>query len=175
VNECQTFIAEEGYWTKYTSVNTVSAQAAYVLGTLITDLVEVHGVRYASTTKSPGDTVTMRHIPSWTVFLDLSERTATGVPPIGFYLENNTLTLVPVPNASVTSGLQIYHSYYPSDLSCTSAYTPSTPKANDYVYVYYSLFQAYNRDRHAPEAISQSKKYNDLYQQELTKLIVTRR
>ena len=175
INECQQLIAEENYWTKHTLVTTVTATASYNLDTLISDLVNVLGVRYAGTARSPGDTAAMKHISSWQVYLDLSERAATTVPPTGFYLENNMLYLVPTPSVGVSSGLQVYHSYYPSAIACTSNYTPWTPKSSDGVYVNYALCQAFGRDRHAPEAMTQSKKYYDLYQQELSKLIATRR
>jgi hypothetical protein len=106
------------------------------------DLIEVHGVRWQPATGGAGDTVALRYIPSWITFKEINSHLATTSPPYGYYLENAQLSLTPIPNASTAGGLEVYYSYLPPELQCTTSFTFWTPKGYDAIYPYYALIQA---------------------------------
>lgn len=106
------------------------------------DLIEVHGVRWQPATGGAGDTASLKYIPSWITYKELQSRATTTSPPTGYYLENAQLFLTPIPNASTAGGIEVYYSYLPPELQCTTAFTFWTPKAYDAIYQYYALIQA---------------------------------
>jgi hypothetical protein len=78
----------------------------------------------------------------------------------------------PPPDVDLQSGYCLYHSYLPDELTCSSANpNPPLPKAHDMVFVYFTLKQAFLRDRHAPGADTKFNEYSRLYEQEKQNLL----
>ena len=93
----------------------------------------------------------------------MSLQVATSTRPYYYYLTGDMLKLVPTPTASCAGGMIIHHTYCPMDLSCTDNYTPPVPRAHDEVFTNYAIMQAFARDRHAPEAMSQFQAYSVMF------------
>lgn len=164
VNDCQLLIAQRGFWHKTTEIDLVANQQQYNLWTLIADIENVEEVSWGS-----GSDYTYQTLPAignWGTFQRLSVGLSTGTPQT-YHIQGNLLYLLPTPDTSVVDGLAIRHTYCPTNMSCTSNYTPSTPAAHDEVYVFFALSIAFRKDRHSPMAAEQAGYYEQKFQQAL--------
>jgi hypothetical protein len=60
----------------------------------------------------------------------------------------------------------------PEELTCSSVNpNPSIPRAHDMIFVYFTLKQAFLRDRHAPGADVKFQEYLRLYEMEKQRLL----
>jgi hypothetical protein len=105
INECQQEISSYGYWKMAASINIVGAQESYSLLSLFATLNAVESVIWEDTDKK------LVSISTYDLYNQIKHTYASGTIPYVFYLESNTLYLLPVPSASVASGLRIFYSY----------------------------------------------------------------
>jgi len=171
-NEAQRQIAMKGYFTKSSSIDVVADQATYALAALFPDIEELNTLVWVGDGSLEADR--LAPVASLQSKIDLIAASSSSSRAYGYHLEGTTLYLIPVPTASYSAGITVYYSYIPSDLSCTSSYTPSTPAAHDAMYRYFILMEAYARDRHSPMAQQQLMYYQQLFSKELDRLLGTK-
>jgi hypothetical protein len=165
INRCQMEIAKTGLFRKTGYLNIVSGAQSYDLLSGLSDFVDLNGLRLSGTNR-PISSVSNR--ADWNL---LNTPPASGTVPYWYFAESNKLYLWPTPTSGITSGLAVEYSYLPTDLGCTSGYTPDLPQAYDMVFTNYALAQAFKRDRHAPGADQKYEVYSQLYQQSLQDLV----
>jgi hypothetical protein len=145
MNRCQQEIAQENYWRLETWVPAASGQNEVNLLTAIPDYQDVHQARFS------GQDQPMTPLPSFREYQELNTGSNSPGIPEYYVVQNNRLYVWPPPQSDLASGYCLYHSYLPADLTCSSGNpNPPIPKAHDMVFVYFTLQQAFLRDRHAP-------------------------
>lgn len=78
--------------------------------------------------------------------------------PAVYMLYGGTITLFPTPNQSLTNGLRIYYSKFPTSVS-TMADTLTVPDRYDEAVIKFCLRQAYEMDENAEMAVLNSNEY----------------
>jgi len=166
MNRCQQEIAQENYWRRETWVPSASGQNEVDLLTAIPDYQDIHQARFS------GQGQPMTPLPSFREYQELNTRSNSPGIPEYYVVQNNRLYVWPPPQSDPASGYCLYHSYLPADLTCSSGNpNPPIPKAHDMVFVYFTLQQAFLRDRHAPGADVKFQEYSRLYEQEKQRLL----
>jgi hypothetical protein len=165
-NFCNGEIAKRKYWKESTTLSTVADQASYDLLTLISYYEDIQWVRWAETNLQLGA------LSSRNAYDDMLYQYPEGEIPRYFFVESNHLLLAPVPSVATTDGLEIYYSYCPADLDCSSNYTPLVPSAHDQVYVYYACREIFSRERGEAEGhLSMYATYASLFERALARLL----
>ncbi len=166
INRCQQDLAQEDYWRHETWIPAASGAGDSDLLTLIPSYQDIHQVQFSGQ-RSP-----MSSLGGFQEYEELSaQHDEAGIPEV-YSVQNDTLYVWPVPNISLDSGYAVYHSYLPEDLTCSSVNpNPPIPKAHDMVFVYFTLKQAFLRDRHAPGADIKFQEYSQLYERGKQKLL----
>jgi hypothetical protein len=166
INRCQQDLAQEDYWRHETWIPATSGVGSLDLLSSIPNYQDIHQVQFSGR-RSP-----MTSLGSFQEYEELSaEHNEAGIPEF-YVIQNDTLYVWPVPNASLDSGYAVYHSYLPQDLTCSSVNpNPPIPKAHDMLFVYFTLKQAFLRDRHAPGADIKFQEYSQLYKREKQNLL----
>ena len=145
VNEATQRLAIAGAWSKDTWVNLYSGSGQYDLNVHISDFVEPLNCVFS------GATAPLTPFGSndeyWNYMI--SGDTPSG-DPTQVLIQGSNMFLAPVPDADVVSGVRVYHTYLPDDISCSSVSLP-VPKAFRNVYTEFVLFRAYERDSQADE------------------------
>ncbi len=167
INECQRQIAIRGYFNTSTDIDLVAGQAAYNLDVLCTNPEHVTAVVWNGDTRSER----LVSVTNKNRYIDIVNTISSSERVFGYYLEGNVLYPIPVPSQNKTAALTVFYIYFPNDLGCLTNYTPLTPAAHDDVYVYYALWEAYARDRHAPMAADMLRMYRVDYERALSRLM----
>lgn len=166
INRCQQDLAQEGYWRRESWIPASSGQEGVDLLTVLPDYQDVHQAQFS------GLHYAMEPLPSFQEYQEL--KTGSNVPgaPAYYIVQNDRMYVWPPPNVDLQSGFCLYHSYLPNDLTCCPTNpNPPIPKAHDMVFVYFTLKQAFLRDRHAPGADTKFNEYARLYEQEKQNLL----
>ncbi|MEJ2717833.1 MAG: hypothetical protein P8182_11940 [Deltaproteobacteria bacterium] len=166
INRCQQDLAQEGYWRRESWIPASSGQNHVDLLTLLPDYQDVHQARFSGLDHA------MKPLPGFQEYQEL--KTGSNVPglPEYYIVQNDRMYVWPPPNVDLQSGYCLYHSYLPDELTCSSANpNPPLPKTHDMVFVYFTLKQAFLRDRHAPGADTKFNEYSRLYEQEKQNLL----
>lgn len=146
INDAQkeAVMQNEGLLQKVGFLNTTLDEDEY---TLPTDLFALHHVYYKDSSvaayfklRSLGLTEFSETIDGW----DGTEY-SNGFPQIFTQQESNKIVLFPRPQETVTNGLKLIYSRYPTDVT-TSASVVDLPKFYDNYVVNYCLVQAYEMD-----------------------------
>ncbi|MEW6350459.1 MAG: hypothetical protein AB1646_15455 [Thermodesulfobacteriota bacterium] len=166
LNRCREDLAKDDYWRRETWITATSGASQAELLASIPDCQHVHQVRFS------GQREPMVPLPSFSEFNSLRTADTTKGTPEYYVAQNGTLHVWPAPSSTVSSGYGVYHSYLPPELSCASgSNNPPVPPAHDMVFVYFTLMQAFLRDRHAPGADSKFAEYSRLHELEKAKLL----
>ncbi len=166
LNRCREDLAKDDYWRRETWITATSGASQVELLSSIADYQHVHQVRYS------GQREPMVPLASFSEFNTLRTADTSKGTPEYYVVQNGNLYVWPAPSSAVSSGYCVYHSYLPSELSCASgSNNPPVPPAHDMLFVYFTLRQAFLRDRHAPGADSKFLEYSRLYELEKAKLL----
>jgi len=166
INRCQQDLAQEDYWRRETWIPAVSGGNESNLLDLLSDYQDIHQVHFS------GADHPMTALPGFQQYQELKTGSnATGVPEC-YVVQNDRMYVWPPPESDLQSGYCVYHSYLPGDLTCSASNPdPRIPKAHDMVFVYFTLKQAFLRDRHAPGAEIKSQEYTRLYEHAKQRLL----
>lgn len=146
INLCQDDLARAGAWKKEGDLSLTADTETYTLTTAFSDYVELHGIR-DNDTNYP-----LISMGNYDLYKDEKLKYSGWTSPAVYYVDGVTLYISPTLSANDSNRLSCFYSYRPTDLGCTSAYTPEIPSAFDQLFVDYVLWCAYERDRHAVEA-----------------------
>jgi hypothetical protein len=165
INQGIADIAKAGYWETRGTLNLVADQASYDLASEWGDFVDVKQVIWTETGEP------LQLCAGRGKFDELHAAIETGTRPYFYYMAGSTLYVTPTPTEAVTDGLTIERYYVPTDLDCSTNYTPDFPAVYDSVLVYWCLIQAFDRDRTATNRRELIQEYYQRYQQEKAKLL----
>jgi hypothetical protein len=169
LDQCSAEVTQREYWRKTTALDAVADHGEYDLLTLIPNLERVYRVTWL------GDT-TAYQIPMLQTREDYDRIKLDNVASIQTtgnrkcFIDSNVLHIWPVPDASASAVIEVYHSEYPGDLGCTSDYTPKIPKGHDALYVYFALKEAFAKDAGSAKAGSMLGYYQNKFEMELQRL-----
>ena len=168
MNRCQQDIAADGYWRTGTWIPCVSGRDVIHLPDVIPDYVDVYRVAYGPQRRELRQLNSVRRFMSLKSLLDIP-----GTPEY-FLAQNNNLMIIPTPTQTLSHGFLVYHSYCPPHISCSQDVAqPDIPKSFDQIFVYFSLAQAFLKDRAAPGADVKFHEYTALYQNLKNRLLST--
>lgn len=166
INRCLEEIATENYWRRESWIPCQAGENVVDLVGLIPDFQDIHQVRFS------GAGSNMRSLGGYQEYQALRSSSDSSGIPESYIVQNNGLYVWPSPNITVDSGFAVYHSYLPSQVTCSSENpNPPIPKGHDLLIVYFVLKQAFLRDRHAPGADTKFMEYSQLYEHEKAKLL----
>jgi len=166
INRCREEVAQENYWRRETWIPAYSGENEVNLLAVLADYQDVHQVRFS------GQDHPMTPLPSFKEYQELKSASNGPGTPEYYVVQNDLIYVWPRPQADLQSGYGIYHSYLPQELTCSSANpNPPIPRAHDMLFVYFTLKQAFLRDRHAPGADVKFQEYLRLYEHEKAKLL----
>ena len=166
LNRCQQDLAKEDYWRRETWLPASSGAYTTDLLTNMADYQDIHQVYFS------GRNYPMTALGSFKQYEELRTGSQATANPEYYVVQNNTMYVWPIPGLDVNSGYCVYHSYQPSDLTCSSVNpSPPIPKAHDSIFVYHALKDAFLRDRHAPGADAKFREYSQLYEAEKQRLL----
>jgi len=173
LNRAKNTLARKSIFRKESALDVTAGVGQIVIADQITDYVKGYNLRWWE------DTDFMAVCPSWERFqiLNLGEALENSNPEVWIIL-SDVLHFWPVPDASVSSGLYLYHSYVPADLNCSSNYDPDFPVPFDETLEEYALWKAFSKFHRDPGCSIQADKHemkwlealNDLEVQESTPL-----
>jgi hypothetical protein len=166
INRCQQELAQENYWRREAWVRAASGVSEVELLSALPDYQDIHQAHFS------GCDHPMAALPGFREYQELKTGAlAPGVPEY-YLIQNNKMYVWPPPQSDLSSGYRIYHSYMPEELTCSSVNpNPSIPRAHDMIFVYFTLKQAFLRDRHAPGADVKFQEYLRLYEMEKQRLL----
>ncbi|MBI4965354.1 MAG: hypothetical protein HY913_18905 [Desulfomonile tiedjei] len=166
INRCLQDIGQHNYWRRETWMPAEAGENRVDLLEAIAGYQDVHQVHFS------GQTAPMMPLGSFEEYEELKTGSnATGVPEY-YAVQNDSMYVWPPPATNLASGFCAYHSYLPADLTCSEENpTPPLPAANDMLFVYFVLKQAFLRDRHAPGAEVKFQEYSGLYEQAKQRLL----
>lgn len=144
--DCMREIAKKGYWKKTTTVTLIAGTGDYDLLDEVEDVEEVLEIRQTTDsltqsyivlhTRSDFEYKKNQYISGYRLRADIA----------GWALiEDNTLTLYPVPDGTVAS-IAVDHTYCPEDVDCLSNTTPRIPKAHDAIFMHFALRELADKD-----------------------------
>ncbi len=159
INQCVDDLARSHYWTKTGLLNLAADTEAYSLTAALPDYVDLIDLQWTDTLQS------LHCCDNRNIYTYYKQQAKAGTHQYYYYVETNTLYVAPVPTAAGTGVLTAHYAYHPGALACLSSYTPDLPSTYDNLFVYYTLWQCFMRDRHARTADEAAKLYLTLYQQ----------
>ncbi len=168
INRCMQDVAMDGYWRRSTWVPVAAGQDAIDLLEAIPDFTDVYQVCYGPQRNPIGNLASRQRL------MRLKKVFDTRGTPEFYIVENNRLEILPVPGVSLNQGILVYHSYCPAPLTCSDRNpNPDVPRSYDMLFVYFTLCQAFLKDRGAPGADVKFHEYNTLYQNLKNRLLAT--
>jgi hypothetical protein len=165
INEAIQEISSHGYWVTSGSLNIVADQTSYDLLTLYPTLMDLESVVWASTSAK------LIPVSTWDQYVKLLAVTSSSTSPYCYFLQSNTLFIIPTPSTTTASGATLYYSYCPTALDLTSNTDIPLPKSFDTVLQAYCLMCAYGRDRHAPMAADMFRLNKSLWDKGVARLM----
>lgn len=160
INRCQQDIAQHDYWRREAWLPATSGTNRIDLLEAIPGYQDVHQVYFS------GQSNPMAPLGSFEEYEELKTGSNATATPECYVVQNDAMYVWPPPAADQDSGFCMYHSYLPDDLTCSEENpTPPIPRAHDMLFVYFTLKQAFLRDRHAPGAEAKFQEYSQLYEQ----------
>lgn len=168
INRCVQDVAMEGYWRRNTWIPVSAGQDVIDLLSAIPDYVDVYQVVYGPQRWPLANLTSLKQLMRLKTLLD------TPGTPEYYLIQNNKLMIVPAPTQDLSHGFLVYHSYCPPQLACAGQNSnPDTPKSHDQLFVYFTLCQAFLKDRAAPGADVKFHEYTTLYQNLKNRLLAT--
>lgn len=159
INRCQQDLAMDGYWRRDRWVPAVSGRGVIDLLDAIPDVVDVYRVDYGPN-RSP-----MTRVSSFRQLMRLNRLLDIPGAPDYYLIQNTEMMVAPTPSLDLSQGFLVYHSWCPGDLSCQDSNpNPDIPRSFDQLFVYFTLTQAFLKDRSAPGADVKFHEYTTLYQ-----------
>ena len=166
INRCLKDLAQENYWRRQTWIPTMSGVFETDLVSVIPDFQDLHQMCFS------GKNGLMTPLRSLREFLEIRNGENSHAAPLYYTVQNGSLYVWPPPHSDISSGFCVYHSYLPAGLTCSPDNpNPPMPRAGDQVFVYFSLREAFLRDRHAPGADLKYQEYSQLYEREKQRLL----
>ncbi len=165
LNQCSSAVTQREYWRTTSALDTVANQEEYDLLTLIPNLERVYSVSWVGDSRTD-EMETIQTRDEW----NRLKRDHLSASHRRCFIDTNILYVWPVPAASTTGQLDVYHSEYPGDLGCTSDYTPKIPKGHDNLYVYFALKEAFAKDANSAKARTMLPYYQQKFTDELNRL-----
>lgn len=166
INRCRKELAQEDYWRRESWIGCVAGANRTDLLMAIPDYQKIHQVYFR------GSTTPMKALAGFGEYEELKTGSESVGTPEYYMIQNTGLYVWPAPSETLESGYCVYHSYLPSDITCSPINPdPPIPKAHDTVFVYFVLKEAFLRDRHAPGADIKFQEYSALYEREKQSLL----
>jgi hypothetical protein len=165
VNECIQDISGHEYWTTSGTIDIVADQTSYDLLTLFPTIMDIESVVWEATDAK------LIPVSTWDQYVKLLAVTSSSTTPYCYFLQSNTLFIIPTPSASTTAGVTIYYSYCPAALDFSTNTDIPLPKSFDSVIQAYCLMCAYARDRHAPMAADMLRMNKAAYEKGVARLL----
>lgn len=168
MNRCMQDLAMEGYWRRSSWIPSVAGSDVVNLLEAIPDFNDVYQVSYGPQRWPMTVLSSLKGLERLRMVFDVP-----GTPEY-YLIQNNSLMITPVPTVSLSKGFLVYHSYCPAALTCSDKNpNPDVPRSYDQLFVYFTLCQAFLKDRGAPGADTKFNEYNALYQNLKNRLMAT--
>ena len=158
----------DGYWRRDRWIPAVLGRGVIDLLDAIPDVVDVYRVDYGPERSPMTRVSSFRRLTRLRRLLDIP-----GAPDY-YFIHNSEMMVVPTPALDLSQGFLVYHSWCPGELSCEDNNpNPDIPRSFDQLFVYFTLTQAFLKDRSAPGADVKFHEYTTLYQNLKTRLLST--
>lgn len=168
MNRCMQDVAMEGYWRRSSWIPASAGRDVIDLLQAIPDFNDVYQISYGPQRWPMTGLSSLKGLERMRMVFDVP-----GTPEY-YLIQNNSLMITPAPTVSLSKGFLVYHSYCPASLTCSDKNpNPDIPRSYDQLFVYFTLCQAFLKDRGAPGADAKFQEYNALYHNLKNRLMAT--
>ena len=168
INRCLQDLSMEGYWRRSSWIPATPGHDMINLLGAIPDYNDVYQISYGPQRWPMTNVSSIKRMIRLKMVFD-----SPGTPEY-YLIQNNNLLITPAPSVSLSKGFLVHHSYCPSPLTCSDKNpNPDIPKSYDQLFVYFTLCQAFLKDRGAPGADTKFHEYTTLYQSLKNRLMAT--
>lgn len=166
INKCTKEISKKGYFKTSTLINLTSGDGDIDLTSVFSDHSDIIGCWWEETGR---EIYAIKTIDEYQLGL---QRLPTGDTTLGFYIAENVMYLVPVPDISVTDAIRVWRHYIPAAMTgLIGNCTPPVPEDYDDVYTNYCLWQLALKDRTNVKRIENLQFYKSLFDKSLSNLM----